>query len=635
MNNTFDVIVVGAGHAGVEAALAAARTGLRCALFTLSLDDVANMPCNPSVGGSGKGHLVFEIDALGGEMGRVADLATIQSRTLNTSRGAAVRSKRVQTDRRYYSSLMKKALEAEEDLYLIQSEVTSVLTETAGGETRVTGVTAAPGGDFFARAVILSTGTYLGGRIHIGEVTREEGPDSSAAARSLTGSLRDLGISMLRFKTGTPPRIHRRSIDFDALDVQEGEDHITPFSCLTDEAELNGIDQALCHVAYTNEETHRVIRDNIGRSPLFSGQIHGTGPRYCPSIEDKVIRFADRERHQLFVEPMGRNTDEIYLQGFSSSLPADVQYKMLHTIRGFEEAEIMRYAYAIEYDLTDPAELLPTLGFKKIRGLYGAGQFNGTSGYEEAAAQGLLAGINASLDLRGEEQIVLPRYSSYIGTMVDDIVTKGITEPYRIMTSRSEFRLLLRQDNARDRLTEYGRRAGLISDERYRDVLERRRRTEEEKERLRHVNFGPGTANPVLEAKGAAPVTSGISAADMIKRPQIGIDDVAALDPATAELSRDLQDHIETEIKYEGYVRRQLDDVRRTEKAENVALPADVDYTGIRGLRIEAAQNLNKVRPASLGQASRISGVNPADISVLMIWLAARRRTDGEANDEK
>ncbi len=624
--NVFDVIVVGAGHAGVEAALACSRTGLSCALFTLSLDAVANMPCNPSVGGSGKGHLVFEIDALGGQMGRSADGATMQSRTLNTSKGAAVRSKRVQADRREYSASVKEVLEAEGNLYLIQAEVTAILVDEAVGEKRVSGVTAEPGGDFFAKRVIICTGTYLGGVTHVGDVRRQMGPDNSAAATKLTRSLEDAGLSTLRFKTGTPPRIHRRSIDFSVLDVQRGEERITPFSYYTDPEKLNGIVQTECHIAYTNGETHRIIRENFDRSPLFSGAIHGTGPRYCPSIEDKVRRFSERERHQLFVEPMGRRTDEIYLQGFSSSLPADVQYKMLRSIKGFEEAEIMRYAYAIEYDLCDPAQLLPTLEFKKVGGLYGAGQFNGTSGYEEAAAQGLLAGINASLSVRGEEQIVLPRQSSYIGTMIDDLVTKGITEPYRIMTSRSEFRLLLRQDNARYRLLEYGRRGGLIDDERYARTVADEKRCGEEIERLRRVFFGPSAVNPFLNRLGSAPVSSGISAEELIKRPDVTFEDVTELDPDSAAIPREMRDHIETEIKYAGYIRRQTDEARKQKKAEDLRLPDDIDYSAVRGLRIEAAQNLEKVRPATVGQASRISGVNPADISVLMIWLAARRR---------
>lgn len=627
MNNKFDVIVVGAGHAGVEAALACARTGLKTALFTMSLDAIANMPCNPSIGGSGKGHLVFEIDALGGEMGYAADKTTIQSRTLNTSKGAAVQSKRVQSDRRKYSALMKKTLEETENLYIIQAEVTSVVTEGKAPDLHTVGVTAEPGGDFISPAVIICTGTYLGSVTHIGDVSRMAGPDSMMPANHLTSSLAEKSVSMLRFKTGTPPRIHKRSVDFDALEVQYGEEYITPFSVRTDEKLLNGLSQRACHIAYTNAQTHKIIMDNIGRSPLYSGKIHGTGPRYCPSIEDKVVRFSNKERHQLFVEPMGENTDEIYLQGFSSSLPADVQYKMLTSIRGFENAEIMRYAYAIEYDLTDPSELLPTLEFKKISGLWGAGQFNGTSGYEEAAAQGLVAGINASLKVRGMKQLIFPRSSSYIGTMIDDLVTKGISEPYRIMTSRSEFRLLLRQDNAETRLLEYGRTAGLISDERYREAKQRQSITESEKERLEHVNFGPQAVNGLLEKKNSTPVSSGICAADLIRRPEIKYEDIAELDEDRPDIPKRLRDHIETEIKYAGYIKRQFDEAKRQAKAENTLLPEDIDYSEIKGLRIEASQKLSKVRPSSIGQASRISGVNPADISVLMIWLSAYRRT--------
>ena len=623
----FDTIIIGAGHAGVEAALACARTGLTAALFTLSLDAVANMPCNPSIGGTGKGHLVFEIDAMGGEMGYAADRVTLQSRTLNTSKGAAVRSKRIQADRRAYSALMKHTIEETPGLSLIQGEVTGILTEPDGdGGRRVTGVTASPMGEFSCRAVVVSTGTYLGGLTHVGDVSRHAGPDNSLPAEGLNDCLRALGIPMMRFKTGTPPRIHRRSVDFSRLEVQYGEEWITPFSSRTDPDALNRIEQIPCHVVYTNEETHRVIRENLHRSPLYSGKIHGTGPRYCPSIEDKVVRFADKERHQLFLEPMGLDNEELYLQGFSSSLPADVQLRMLRTLPGFEEAEVMRFAYAIEYDCVDPLALLPTLGFKQIRGLYGAGQFNGTSGYEEAAAQGLLAGMNASLYVRGMPEIVLPRHSSYLGTLVDDLVTKGTNEPYRIMTGRSEYRILIRQDNAEERLAKYGHDAGLLSDERYEATLARTREVREEVERLKRAHVGPSSGiNALLEERGTAPLSSGVSLAELIRRPELDYAALAPYDPARPALPRTQADRVSTEIKYEGYIRHEEEEVARQARAENAKLPADIDYAAIRGLRLEAAQKLEKVRPLTIGQAARISGVNPADISVLLIWLEARK----------
>lgn len=626
----FDVIVVGAGHAGVEAALATSRCGLRTALFTISLDAVANMPCNPSVGGSGKGHLVFEIDALGGEMGYAADRATMQSRTLNTGKGAAVQSKRVQADRRKYTALMKHTVESQENLCLIQAEITDILVDSASGIQKVCGVVAAPGGEYSARAVIISTGTYLGGLTHTGDVRRRSGPDGLLPAEGLTSSLEKYGVRTMRFKTGTPPRIHKDTIDFDALEIQYGEDDITPFSVRTDRKKLNSIDQVPCHIAYTNEVTHNIIRSNLHRSPLYSGQIHGVGPRYCPSIEDKVVRFSDKERHQLFVEPMGAENDEIYLQGFSSSLPADVQYDMLRSIRGFENARIMRYAYAIEYDCADPTQLYPTLEFKCVEGLYGAGQFNGSSGYEEAAAQGLVAGINAAAKLQGREPIILPRYSSYTGTLIDDLVTKGTTEPYRIMTSRSEYRLLLRQDNTDRRLCEYGRRAGLISDDRWKAYQDKLQRVDSEISRLNKTTVSPLAANPILSEMGQSELKSGAKLADLLRRPAVTYYDLSSIDYDRPRLEKSEIDTVEAEIKYEGYISRQLAEAKKQKKLETRLLPPDIDYTLIKGLRLEAAQKLQAIRPASLGQASRISGVNPADISVLVIYLSMNGKQDNE-----
>ncbi|MBQ8474829.1 MAG: tRNA uridine-5-carboxymethylaminomethyl(34) synthesis enzyme MnmG [Clostridia bacterium] len=620
----YDVIVVGAGHAGVEAALATARCGLKTALFTMNLDSLANMPCNPSIGGTGKGHLVFEIDALGGEMGYAADAATIQSRTLNTGKGAAVRSKRVQADRRYYSAFMKTTLEKTDGLYLIQGEITDILVEEAGDKKRVCGVISAPGGEYKAKAVIIAAGTYPGGTTHVGSVKRSSGPDGMLPAASLTESLNSIGIRTMRFKTGTPPRIHRDSIDFSGLEEHPGEEYITPFSTRSDANRLNSIKQIPCHIVYTNAETHRIIRDNLHLSPLYSGQIHGTGPRYCPSIEDKVVRFADKERHQLFIEPMGLDTDEMYLQGFSSSLPAEVQYKMLRSLPGFENAEIMRYAYAIEYDCCDPTQLLPTLEFKDISGLFGAGQFNGSSGYEEAAVQGLVAGMNAAALVRGTPAIILPRYSSYIGTLIDDLVTKGTKEPYRIMTSRSEYRLLLRQDNADIRLTNIGREAGLIDDERYEAFLCRCRQTEEEQKRLEKTTVSPVVANPVLEKLGSTPLTSGAKLADLLRRPEMDYEELAKCDFERKPLPRRVCETVETEIKYEGYIKRQLTEAEKQKKIESKLLPSDIDYTKIKGLRLEAAAKLQEIRPATLGQAARLSGVNPADISVLVIYLSLK-----------
>ena len=618
----FDVAVIGAGHAGIEAALACARCGLETALFTISLDGVGNMPCNPSVGGSGKGHLVFEIDALGGEMGYAADCVTLQSRTLNTGKGAAVRSKRVQADRRRYSALMKHTVEETPRLSLIQSEITEILIDEAGGRKAVCGVMASPGGEYRARAVIVCTGTYLGGLTHTGDVCRRSGPDGLLPAEGLTASLEKYGVRTMRFKTGTPPRIHKDSIDFSALEIQYGEDKITPFSVRTDAARLNSIEQVPCHVVYTNERTHEIIRANLGRSPLYSGKIHGVGPRYCPSIEDKVVRFSDKPRHQLFVEPMGDGCDEIYLQGFSSSLPADVQYEMLRSLHGFEEARIMRYAYAIEYDCCDPTQLLPTLEFKEISGLYGAGQFNGSSGYEEAAVQGFVAGVNAALKLLGREPMLLKRSESYIGTLIDDLVTKGTEEPYRMMTSRSEYRLLLRQDNADRRLTHIGYKLGLVSRERMQAVEEKYAAVDAEIRRLEHTGIpGSEALNQLLTERGSAAVTDGARLIDLLRRPQMTYDELMTFDPSAPSLPKAVREQVEISVKYEGYIRRQLSQVEEFEKLEQHALPPDADYTAIRGLRLEAREKLSAVRPLNLGQASRISGVSPADIGVLMIWL--------------
>ena len=623
MTYTTKTAVIGAGHAGIEAALASARMGIDTVLFTINLDAVGNMPCNPSIGGTGKGHLVFEIDALGGEMGRAADKVTLQSRTLNTGKGPAVRSKRIQADRMLYRSVMKHTIEETPNLRLIQAEVTKINVE----DGKVCGLETSLGAEWVCERIVIATGTYLDGRVIVGPAAYSSGPDGMLPAIGLSDSLRSLGIKLVRFKTGTPPRIHRRSIDFSKLDRQDGEEHITPYSRDTDSEKLNGIDQIPCYVAYTNLRTHEIIKSNLDRSPLYSGVIKGTGPRYCPSIEDKVVRFSDKDRHQLFAEPLGEDTDEIYLQGFSSSLPEDVQTEMLHSIEGFEHAEIMRNAYAIEYDCIDPLQLYPTLGFKAIKGLYGAGQFNGTSGYEEAAAQGLIAGINSALSLLGKEEIILPRDSSYIGTLIDDLVTKGTNEPYRIMTSRSEYRLLLRQDNAEKRLIEYGRYAGLISDERYYAYLEREKQIADEIDRLENTTANLSEKlNEILVSAGTTPTDEGMRLAELIRRPQITYEMTAPLDPERPELPFEITYEVEVLIKYDGYIKRQLKEAEKSRRLEGKKLPPDTDYSLISGLRLEARQKLNAVRPADIGQASRISGVSPADISVLLIWL----KTKGE-----
>ena len=620
MSEFTDIVIIGAGHAGIEAALAAARTGADTVLFTMSLESIANMPCNPSIGGTGKGHLVYEIDALGGEMGRAADLVTLQSRTLNLGKGAAVHSKRIQADRKKYQNIMKHTLETTENLRLVQAEIVSIEVE----DGKVCSVTTQLGEVWSCRAAVICTGTYLDSRVFIGDVNYESGPDGVLAAKGLSACLERLGVRLMRFKTGTPSRVNRRSIDFSTLERQDGEDPITPYSHRTDDEFFTGKEQIPCHIVYTNANTHKIIRDNIHRSAMYSGQIHGTGPRYCPSIEDKVVRFADKERHQLFVEPMGEDTEEMYIQGFSTSLPTDVQHKMLASLTGFENAEIMRYAYAIEYDCCDPTQLYATLEFKDVDGLYGAGQFNGTSGYEEAAAQGLVAGINAALKLTGKEPMILRRSESYIGTLIDDLVTKGTNEPYRMMTSRSEYRLLLRQDNADIRLTPIGYEVGLVTADRYDRFLKKRELIESEEKRLCATYVSPEKANPFLAEHGMPDLISGISLGDLLRRPGLDYESIAPLDTKRQPLPRSVKTTVEVDIKYDGYIRKQRAEIARLEKLEEKRLPENIDYLSLRGLRIEAAQKLDKFRPQTVGQASRISGVNPADISVLLIYLGLK-----------
>ncbi len=612
-----DVAVIGAGHAGIEAALAAARLGHSTAIFTLSLDLVGNMPCNPSIGGTGKGHLVYEIDALGGEMGKAADKVMLQSRMLNLSKGPAVHSLRMQADRRKYQDNMKHTLENTPNLKVIQAEVVEVCAE----DGRITGVVTAFGAFFPAKAVIIATGTSLGGRIIVGEHAYDSGPDNTKAAVSLSDSLRAIGVSLRRFKTGTPARIHKDSIDFSVLEEQKGDEPPTYFSVESEKS--NG--GYSCHITYTNGETHKIIKDNLHRSPLFGGSIKGVGPRYCPSIEDKVVRFADKERHQIFIEPMGENTKEMYLQGLSSSLPEEVQLKLVHSIKGLEKAEFMRTAYAIEYDCTDPTELKPSLEFKAIEGLYGAGQFNGSSGYEEAAAQGLIAGINAALKIEGREPLILSRGESYIGTLIDDLVTKGTNEPYRMMTSRSEYRLLLRQDNAEDRLIEKGRAAGLVSDLQYNRYLRDKADIEAEINRLKSESLPKTEAlDRLLASAGFPPTVGGIRKAELLKRPGIKIEDVYRLEGNTTPPERRIYTRVETEIRYAGYIEKQRREVEKLASLESKRLPPDIDYSAIKGIRIEAAQKLEKHRPESIGHAARISGISPADISVLLIYLSHR-----------
>lgn len=616
----YDVAVIGAGHAGIEAALAAARLGCSTIIFTINLDAVGNMPCNPSIGGTAKGHLVRELDALGGEMGKAADKTFIQSRMLNRGKGPAVHSLRVQADRQAYHRLMKHTLEQQKNLDLKQAEVIELRAENGHVSQIVTHL----GAVFDVKAVVIATGTYLSGRIHIGEVNYEGGPDGMFPAKRLSDSLRKLGIELMRFKTGTPSRVNKNSIDFSVLEEQPGDEPIIPFSFETENA---GENKVVCHIAYTNEETHRIIKENLHRSPIYGGRIEGVGPRYCPSIEDKVVRFADKPRHQFFIEPMGLDTDEMYLQGMSSSLPEEVQIKFLHTIKGLEHLKVMRTAYAIEYDCINPLELKSTLEVKKIAGLYGAGQFNGTSGYEEAAAQGLVAGINAALKIKGREPLILDRASSYIGTLIDDLVTKGTKEPYRMMTSRSEYRLVLRQDNADERLTPIGYKIGLISEKRYQKFLEKEKEIRKERARIENVTVAPGTEiNEMLVSKGTAAISTGAKLAELLKRPQISYSDLAPFDSERCELTFAVTEQVEIGIKYEGYIKRELAQIKDMRRLEKNELPDGIDYKAIRGLRLEAQEKLEKVKPRSIGQASRISGVNPADISVLLIYLEQMRR---------
>ena len=616
-SDRYDIAVIGAGHAGGEAALAAARLGFRTVMFTVSVDSIALMPCNPNIGGSSKGHLVREVDALGGEMGKVIDRTFIQSKMLNKSKGPAVHSLRAQADKADYSRAMRQVLEEQENLDIRQMEVTDILTE----DGKVTGVQTYSGCIYPCKAVVLCTGTYLRARCIYGDVSMHTGPNGLQSADHLTECLKNLGVKMYRFKTGTPARIARNSIDFSKMEEQKGDERVVPFSFTTDPESVQ-IDQASCWLTYTNEKTHEIIRENLDRSPLFSGAIEGTGPRYCPSIEDKVVKFPDKNRHQVFIEPEGRHTNEMYVGGMSSSLPEDVQYKMYRSVPGLENAKIVRNAYAIEYDCIDARQLKSTLEFKNIEGLFSGGQFNGSSGYEEAAAQGLIAGINAARKLQGKDGIIIDRSQGYIGVLIDDLVTKESHEPYRMMTSRAEYRLLLRQDNADIRLTRIGYEVGLISEERYQKLLEKERMIEEERKRVEHTNIGTSPkVREVLERYGSTPLSSGTTLAELIRRPELSYEKLREIDEERPELPHDVQEQVDINIKYDGYIKRQMRQVEQFKKLENKKIPEDINYDEIQSLRIEAKQKLDQIRPASIGQASRISGVSPADISVLLVYL--------------
>lgn len=616
-----DVAVIGAGHAGCEASLAAARLGLETMVFTVSVDSIAMMPCNPNIGGSSKGHLVKEIDALGGEMGKVIDKTFIQSKMLNKSKGSAVHSLRAQADKKNYSNTMRQVLENTPHLTIKQAEVTELIVE----DGTIKGVKTYSGATYYAKAVVLCTGTYLKARCIYGDVSNYTGPNGLQAANYLTDSLKANGVEMFRFKTGTPARIDKRSIDFSKMEEQKGDERVVPFSFSTDPESVQ-IDQVSCWLTYTNEKTHEIIRENLDRSPLYSGMIEGTGPRYCPSIEDKVVRFADKSRHQVFIEPEGLNTNEMYVGGMSSSLPEDVQYDMYRSVPGLEHAKIVRNAYAIEYDCINPRQLMPTLEFKNIKNLFSGGQFNGSSGYEEAAAQGLIAGINAALKVKGEELLVLDRSEAYIGVLIDDLVTKENHEPYRMMTSRAEYRLLLRQDNADLRLREKGYRVGLISEEQYQDILEKERLIKEEIERVEHVNVGASKpVQELLEQYGSTPLTSGSTLGELIRRPELNYEVLAPIDKNRPELRYDIREQVNINIKYDGYITRQLKQVEQFKKLESKKIPEDMDYDQVKSLRIEAVQKLKLYRPVSIGQASRIAGVSPADVSVLLVYLESHR----------